>query len=69
MPGGENGKRKAGQQCSDIPGDKIPILLNFINAQFCYMVENMSFALEVVEQYSVEGLMLKLKLQHLGHLM
>ena len=29
----------------------------------------MSFVLEVVEQYSVEGLMLKMKLQHLGHLM
>ena len=29
----------------------------------------MSFALEVVEQYSMEGLMLKMKLQHLVHLM
>ena len=29
----------------------------------------MSFVLEVVEQYSMEGLRLKLKLQHLGHLM
>ena len=28
-----------------------------------------SFVLEVVEQYSMEGLMLKMKLQHLGHLM
>ena len=29
----------------------------------------MSFVLEVVEQYSMEGLKLKMKLQHLGHLM
>ena len=29
----------------------------------------MSFVLEVVEQYSVEGLMLKMKFQQLGHLM
>ena len=29
----------------------------------------MSFVLKVVEQYSVEGLMLNMKLQHLGHLM
>ena len=29
----------------------------------------MSFVLEVVEQYSMEWLMLKMKLQHLGHLM
>ena len=29
----------------------------------------MSFVLEVVEQYSMEGLRLKFKLQHLGHLM
>ena len=35
MPGGENGKRKAGQKCWDFPEDKIPVLLNFINAQFC----------------------------------
>ena len=29
----------------------------------------MSFLLEVVEQYSMQRLMLKTKLQHLGHLM
>ena len=29
----------------------------------------MSFVLEVVEQYSVEGLMLKMKPQNLRHLM
>ena len=29
----------------------------------------MSFVLEVVEQYSMQRLMLKMKLQHLGHLM
>ena len=33
------------------------------------MFGHMSFALEVVEQYSVEELMLKMKRQHLGHLM
>ena len=29
----------------------------------------MSFVLEVVEQYSMQRLMLKMKLQNLGHLM
>ena len=29
----------------------------------------MSFVLEVVEQYLMQRLMLKMKLQHLGHLM
>ena len=67
MPGGENGKRKGGQHSWDFPEDKIPFLINFINAQFCKMIGNMSFALEVVEQYSVEELMLKMKRQHLGH--
>ena len=33
------------------------------------MIGNRSFVLEMVEQYSMEGLMLKMKLQHLGHLM
>ena len=57
MPGGENGKRKAGWQCWDFPEDKILVLLNFINAQYCYMIGNMSFVLEVVEQCSMKGLM------------
>ena len=69
MPGGENGKRKAGQQCWDFPGGNIPVLLNFINAQYCQVIGNMSFDLEVVEQYSMQRLMLKMKLQNLGHLM
>ena len=30
MPGGENGKRKAGQKCWDFSEDKIPILLIFL---------------------------------------
>ena len=67
MPGEENSKRNTGRQCWDFPEDKIPFLINFINAQFCKMIGNMSFVLEVVEQYSVEELMLKMKRQHLGH--
>ena len=50
MPGGENGKRKAGRQCWDFPRDNIPVLLNFINAQYCQVIGNMSFDLEVVRQ-------------------
>ena len=69
MPGGENGKRKAGLQFWDFSGNNIPVLLNFINVQYCSVIGNMSFVLEVVEQYSMEGLMLKMKLQHLGYLM
>ena len=69
MPGSENGKRKTGRQCWDFPGDNIPVLLNVINAQYCYVIGNMSLVLEVVEQYSMQMLMLKMKLQHLGHLM
>ena len=69
MPGSENGKRKAGQQCWDFPGDNIHVLLNFINAQYCLVIGNMSFVLEVVEQYSMQRLMLKMKRQHLGHVM
>ena len=57
MRGRENGKRKAGQQCWDFPEDKILVLLNFINAQYCYVIGNMSFVLEVIEQCSMEGLM------------
>ena len=57
MPGGENGKRKAGWQCWDFPDDQIPLLLNFINGQYCQVIGNMSFVLEVIEQCSMEGLM------------
>ena len=69
MPGGENGKRKAGQQCWDFPGDNITVLLKFINAQYFQVIGNMSFDLEVVEQYSMQRLMLMMKLKHLGQLM
>ena len=43
MPGSENGKRKAGKQCWDFPGDNITVLLKFINAQYFQVIGNMSF--------------------------
>ena len=69
MTGGENGKRMARQQCWDFLEDKIAVLLNLINAQYCLVIGNMRFVLEVVEQYSMERPMLKMKLQRLGHMM
>ena len=41
-------------------------VIAFLNGQYRYVIRNMSFVLEVVEQYSMEGLMIKMKLQHLG---
>ena len=41
-------------------------VIAFSNGQYHYVIRNMSFVLEVVEQYSMEGLMIKMKLQHLG---
>ena len=32
-------RAKAGQQCWELPENKIPILLNFIDAQYCQVME------------------------------
>ena len=53
----------------DFPGDNILVLWNLVNAQYSSVIGNMSFVLEVVEQYSMQRLMLMMKLQYLGQLM
>ena len=44
------------------------IELNYIN-YFLYHLSNQSILKEIDPEYSLEGLMLKLKLQYFGHLM